>query len=138
MRALEHLKVDSGPVDGVVIPAAQARARELALTAQRREARAEEAEARYGLRYDAIALCVRISGTLPVRPFRYRSTRWHCVENDGTYNEVPSAARRARLAVNENSEAYEYPRVIPDAALARYQEAKASHLFERFFVIEAV
>src|SRR5438034_9614155 len=128
MRALESLKVDRGPVDNVVIPQAQARAREAALMQRRREVRAEEAEARYGLRHEAIALCVRISGTLPVRPFRSRSTRWYCVENDGAhYNEVSSAARRARLAVNENSEAHEYPPVIPDAPLARYQEAKPSN-----------
>lgn len=73
--------------------------------------RLQIAEARFGLSQTRDALSDAIARTLPLRPFRFRTTEWTIVEK--------------------------WDRgVLPDDAVRKYLDAQRSGLFDRFDVVE--
>ena len=79
---------------------------------RRQHKRLEQATVQYGLAYTRAQIDAKVRVSIP-RRFGYgRGTRWWSIDG--------------------------YDRLIPDAALARYAEASATRLFDRFGVVEAV
>jgi hypothetical protein len=129
---LADRKVGHDPILDVIIPGNQQAVRAALAKEQGARERAQLAQAQFGIAFTPREVHERIRKVLPWRLSAKRSTHWYMVEGYGT---TPSGAWGV---MNNNSDLDAYPRLIPDAALARYNEAEKTKLFEAFYVIEPV